>query len=170
MDVRTAEERLFVGRVADSVHVPWATGLNLQRNPRFVREVEAKVRRDDVLLLICRSGGRSAAAATALTEARFRNAFNVLEGFEGNLDAAMQRGGQDGWRYQPAAVDPGLTGDRPPLPFLILGLRRRPAVQSAAGPASLKLITNAALSTLCYIHMLLGYVGHSEQAIECPDL
>ncbi len=99
VDVRTAEERLFVGRVADSVHVPWATGLNLQRNPRFVREVEAKVRRDDVLLLICRSGGRSAAAATALTEARFRNAFNVLEGFEGNLDAAMQRGGQDGWRY-----------------------------------------------------------------------
>jgi rhodanese-related sulfurtransferase len=99
VDVRTAEERLFVGRVVESVHVPWATGLNLQRNPRFVREVEGKVRRDDVLLLICRSGGRSAAAAAALTEARFRNAFSVLEGFEGTLDAAMQRGSQDGWRH-----------------------------------------------------------------------
>ena len=99
VDVRTAEERLFVGRVPDSVHVPWATGLNLQRNPRFVREVEAKVRRDDVVLLLCRSGGRSAAAAAALTEARFRNAFSVLEGFEGTLDAAMQRGSNDGWRY-----------------------------------------------------------------------
>ena len=24
---------------------------------------------------------------------------NVLEGFEGELDAAQQRGGQDGWRF-----------------------------------------------------------------------
>lgn len=99
VDVRTAEERQFVGRIPDSLHVPWLTGLNLQRNPRFVRELETKVRRDDVLLLICRSGGRSAAAAAALTEARFRNAFNVLEGFEGTLDAAQQRGTQDGWRF-----------------------------------------------------------------------
>lgn len=99
IDVRTAEERLFVGRIDDSIHVPWATGLAQQRNPRFVREVETKVRRDDVVLLICRSGGRSAAAAAALAAARFRNAFNVLEGFEGSLDAALQRGGRDGWRY-----------------------------------------------------------------------
>jgi rhodanese-related sulfurtransferase len=99
IDVRTAEERQFVGRIADSLHVPWLTGLNLQRNPRFVREVEAKVRRDDVILLLCRSGGRSAAAAAALTEARFRNAFNVLEGFEGELDGSQQRGSRDGWRY-----------------------------------------------------------------------
>jgi rhodanese-related sulfurtransferase len=99
VDVRTAEERQFVGRIPDSIHVPWLVGINLQRNPRFVRELEGKVRRDDVLLLICRSGARSAAAAAALTEARFRNAFNVLEGFEGNLDAAQQRGGRDGWRF-----------------------------------------------------------------------
>jgi rhodanese-related sulfurtransferase len=99
IDVRTAEERQFVGRIPDSIHVPWLTGTNLQRNPRFVREVEAKLRRDDVLLLICRSGGRSAAAAAALTEARFRNAFNVLEGFEGDLDASQQRGSRDGWRF-----------------------------------------------------------------------
>jgi rhodanese-related sulfurtransferase len=99
IDVRTAEERQFVGRIPDSLHVPWLTGTNLQRNPRFVREVEAKVRRDDVLLLMCRSGGRSVAAAAALTESRFRNAFNVLEEFEGNLDASQQRGSHDGWRF-----------------------------------------------------------------------
>src|SRR3984885_9290585 len=86
VDVRTAEERQFVGRVQDSVHVPWLIGPTLQRNPRFVRELESKVRRDDVLLLLCRSGARSVAAAQALTEARFRNAFNILEGFEGELD------------------------------------------------------------------------------------
>jgi rhodanese-related sulfurtransferase len=99
VDVRTAEERQFVGRIPDSIHVPWLVGINLQRNPRFVRELEGKVRRDDVVLLICRSGARSAAAATALTEARFRNAFNVLEGFEGDLDASQQRGSRDGWRF-----------------------------------------------------------------------
>ena len=99
IDVRTFEERQLVGRVPDSLHVPWATGLSLQKNPRFVREVETKVRRDDVILLLCRSGTRSMAAAQALTEARFRNAFNILEGFEGELDDLHQRGHHSGWRY-----------------------------------------------------------------------
>jgi rhodanese-related sulfurtransferase len=99
VDVRTAEERQFVGRVEDSIHVPWATGLSLQRNPRFVRELEAKVRRDDVIVLLCRSGARSVAAAQALTDARFRNVFNILEGFEGDLDEQRQRGTRSGWRF-----------------------------------------------------------------------
>ena len=99
VDVRTAEERQFVGRVQDSVHVPWLIGPSLQRNPRFVRELESKVRRDDVIVLLCRSGARSVAAAQALTEARFRNAFNILEGFEGELDELQQRGGRGGWRF-----------------------------------------------------------------------
>lgn len=99
VDVRTAEERQFVGRVAGSVHVPFLTGLAMQRNPKFVREVEAKVKRDEVVLLLCRSGTRSTAAAQALTEARFRNAFNILEGFEGELNEQQQRGHHGGWRY-----------------------------------------------------------------------
>jgi rhodanese-related sulfurtransferase len=98
VDVRTAEERQFVGRIDDSIHVPWLVGTAMQRNPRFVRELETKVRRDAVILLLCRSGARSVAAAQALTEARFPNAFNVLEGFEGELDARRQRGHQGGWR------------------------------------------------------------------------
>jgi len=99
VDVRTAEERQFVGRIPDSIHVPWLIGATLQRNPRFVRELESKVRKDDTLLLICRNGGRSAAAAQALTEARFSNVFSVLEGFEGDLDESQQRGGHNGWRF-----------------------------------------------------------------------
>ena len=99
VDVRTAEERQFVGRITDSIHVAFLTGATMQRNPRFVREVEAKVRRDDVVLLLCRSGNRSAAAAQALTEARFRNVFNVSEGFEGELNGQQQRGTQGGWRF-----------------------------------------------------------------------
>lgn len=100
VDVRSAEERKFVGLVPGSVHVPWATGTALTRNPRFVRELEAKVRKDQPVLLLCRSGHRSAAAAEAATKAGFAAVFNVAEGFEGDLDAAQRRGGTNGWRLR----------------------------------------------------------------------
>ncbi|MEX3957501.1 rhodanese-like domain-containing protein [Trinickia sp. EG282A] len=99
VDVRTAEERKFVGYVPGSVHVPWATGTSLTRNPRFVRELEAKAGKDAVVLLLCRSGNRSALAAEAAAKAGFAQAFNVLEGFEGDLDDAQHRGGKSGWRF-----------------------------------------------------------------------
>jgi rhodanese-related sulfurtransferase len=100
VDVRTAEERKFVGQVPDSVHVAWATGTALTRNPRFARELEAKVGKGQVVLLLCRSGKRSALAAEAAAKAGFTQVFNVLEGFEGELDSAQQRGRQDGWRFR----------------------------------------------------------------------
>ena len=46
VDVRSAEERKFVGHVPDSLHVAWATGTALTRNPRFVRELEARLAKD----------------------------------------------------------------------------------------------------------------------------
>jgi rhodanese-related sulfurtransferase len=99
VDVRSAEERKFVGHVPESLHVPWATGTSLTRNPRFVRELEAKVGKEARVLLLCRSGKRSALAAAAATKAGFTQVFNVLEGFEGEIDAQQHRGGEDGWRF-----------------------------------------------------------------------
>ena len=98
VDVRSAEERTFVGQVPAGIHVAWATGTSLNRNPRFVRELEAKVRKDVVIVFLCRSGKRSALAAEAAAKAGFTHAFNILEGFEGDLDAAGQRGHLGGWR------------------------------------------------------------------------
>lgn len=98
VDVRTSEERKYVGHVPGSVHVAWQIGAAMTRNPRFIRELETKVAKDAVLLFLCRSGKRSAAAAEAATKAGFINAYNVLEGFEGDLDNAKQRGGSGGWR------------------------------------------------------------------------
>jgi len=98
IDVRTPEERKFVGYVPDSLHVAWMTGTAFVRNPRFIRELEGKARKDEVLLFLCRSGQRSAAAAEAATKAQFQHAFNVLEGFEGELDERRQRGAKGGWR------------------------------------------------------------------------
>jgi rhodanese-related sulfurtransferase len=99
VDVRTPEERKFVGYVPDSLHVAWMTGTSMLRNPRFVRELEGKTRKDEVLLFLCRSGQRSAAAAEAATRAQYRNAFNVVEGFEGELDERKRRGSTNGWRF-----------------------------------------------------------------------
>jgi rhodanese-related sulfurtransferase len=100
IDVRTPEERKFVGYVAESVAVPWATGTAFTRNPRFLRELEGKAQKSEVLLFFCRSGSRSIAAAEAATRGQFQHAFNVVEGFEGELDAARRRGTQGGWRYR----------------------------------------------------------------------
>lgn len=99
VDVRTAEERKFVGHVPQSLHVPWATGTAMTRNPRFVRELEAKVMKNQPVLLLCRSGKRSLLAVEAARKAGFTQIYNVLEGFEGEQDAQLQRGHQDGWRF-----------------------------------------------------------------------
>jgi len=100
VDVRAAEERKFVGHVPNTFHVAWQTGPALIKNPRFLRELESKLSKDAVILLLCRSGKRSAAAAETATAAGFKNVFNVREGFEGELDENQQRGGVGGWRQR----------------------------------------------------------------------
>lgn len=100
VDVRAAEERKFVGHVPNTFHVAWQTGPALIKNPRFLRELESKLSKDAVILLLCRSGKRSAAAAEAATAAGFKNVFNVREGFEGDLDDKQQRGASGGWRQR----------------------------------------------------------------------
>lgn len=99
VDVRTNEERKFVGYVPNTVHVAWATGTSFNRNPRFVKELENKAAKDQVILLLCRSGNRSALAAEAAHKAGFSQIYNVLEGFEGDLDDQHQRGRGNGWRF-----------------------------------------------------------------------
>lgn len=99
VDVRTIEERKYVGHVPNTFHIPWQTGPSLIKNPRFLRELDNKLGKDAIVLLLCRSGKRSAAAAAAATAAGFRYVFNVAEGFEGDLDDNQQRGGS-GWRQR----------------------------------------------------------------------
>ena len=98
VDVRTPEERQLVGYVPQSEHVPWAFGSALQRNPRFVEELESHFGREQVVLFLCRSGSRSAAAAQAATHAGYRDAFSVLEGFEGALDPLQPGAPRGGWK------------------------------------------------------------------------
>lgn len=84
VDVRTDKELQRTGHVPDAGHVEWLTGAELSKNPRFTSKLGSLVGKGNVVLFLCRSGKRSTAAAEAATEAGFRNAFNVLEGFEGD--------------------------------------------------------------------------------------
>jgi rhodanese-related sulfurtransferase len=98
IDVRTAEELKFVGHVPGSRHVAWQTGPALIRNPRFLKELEQNAAKTSNILLLCRSGKRSAAAAEAASRVGFLNVFNILEGFEGDKNEDLRRGDVDGWR------------------------------------------------------------------------
>jgi len=104
VDVRSAEEFKWVGHVPGSLHVPWASGLALARNPDFVGALQADLAgrggNGAVALLLCRSGVRSVLAAQAAAQAGFTRVFNVLEGFEGVPDERQQRGHVNGWRFR----------------------------------------------------------------------
>jgi rhodanese-related sulfurtransferase len=107
VDVRSSEERKFVGHIPGSLHVAWATGTALTRNPRFARELAAQLAKHPLtqaqlapaVLLLCRSGKRSALAAQEATKAGIPQVFSICEGFEGDLDTQQQRGHFNGWRF-----------------------------------------------------------------------
>lgn len=99
LDVRTEAELRYVGRVPGAAHLSWL-GLDPELVEAFVDSAGELVRRDQPLLLLCRSAVRSHHAAEALAAAGWSKVYNVLEGFEGQRDARRQRGHLDGWRYR----------------------------------------------------------------------
>ncbi len=102
IDVRTDAEWAFVGipAVERLMRVSWQQFPTMERNAEFVAEIErAGVPKSADIFLICRSGQRSASAATALTQAGFENCYNVAEGFEGDKDVTGHRGSVGGWKH-----------------------------------------------------------------------
>ena len=93
VDIRTPPEWKFVGHVPDAPLVEWPRQGDRAVYEAFVAEMRARFDPEENLLLICRSGVRSHYAAELLRHAGFRNAYNVLEGFEGDNGAGM-----NGWR------------------------------------------------------------------------
>ena len=98
VDVRTVPELLYVGRVPGSVLVEWQTYPGNTRNPDFLDQLAEAVEPADTLMFLCRSGVRSHAAAATAAQAGFPDSYNVLEGFEGDKDAAQHRNTVGGWR------------------------------------------------------------------------
>ncbi len=94
IDVRTPEEYIFVGHAAMARNIPllfidyqWDVGKDepvVRPNPDFVSRVKELFAPTDTLLVMCRSGGRSALAVNALAQAGFVNVFNIIDGMEGD--------------------------------------------------------------------------------------
>jgi len=101
IDVRSRAELELNGTVPGAIHVEWQSWPGWVLNPHFLVQLRHAVVADALLLFLCRSGHRSHRAAIAATEAGLMNCFNVLEGFEGDLDKATgHRNEVNGWKHR----------------------------------------------------------------------
>lgn len=99
VDVRTDAERAWVGYVPGALALAWKQWPDMVMNPGFDDGLKAAVPAGKKVVLLCRSGVRSVAAAKRACELGFE-AYNILEGFEGDADEHGQRGHRGGWRLQ----------------------------------------------------------------------
>lgn len=115
VDVRTQAEVDFVGIAEPAVrNVPYllldtvmehdrnTAALMLTPNPDFERAIAGLVSamgrgRNDPIMLICRSGDRSARAANLLAQIGYTAVYSVVDGFEGDLGPTGKRD-IGGWR------------------------------------------------------------------------
>ena len=98
VDVRTRAELTWVGRVPGSVEIEWQSWPDGAQNPGFAGELKSQVDPESLVMFMCRSGARSHAAAAAAKQLGYTEAYNVLEGFEGDKDPLSHRNTVGGWR------------------------------------------------------------------------
>ena len=91
LDVRTEEEWNNIGKPdaealnSKTFFISLLIGPDRQKNENFVKEfLDKKVPKKDNVLVICRSGVRSMAAAKLLQQQGYKNLINISDGFEGN--------------------------------------------------------------------------------------
>lgn len=99
IDVRSRAELDLVGAIPDALHVEWMTYPGWHLNPHFLTQLRQLADPEGLMLFICRNGQRSHRAAEAAMLAGYADCYNVLEGFEGDLDKqTQQRGRLGGWK------------------------------------------------------------------------
>ena len=113
LDVRTTEEYIFVGHAPMARNVPlvsqtyeWDENkqyFSMKPNPDFITQLKDFANPPDTILVMCRSGGRSAMAVNLLAQAGFKNVYNITDGMEGDAvkDPASVFMGQrlvNGWK------------------------------------------------------------------------
>lgn len=108
VDIRSTMEYLFIGHPSGAIHIPWIDEPDWTENPDFVRRIRELMLGGAIsgsaiggapIVLICRSGKRSVEAGEHLIKAGLPRVYNVLEGFEGELDEHHHRSTLGGWRF-----------------------------------------------------------------------
>ncbi len=115
IDIRSELEYLFIGHPKGAIHIAWVDEPDWKVNPSFATEVrkvmlegiisndERKVHPTEAaasaVILIDRSGRRSLEAGKKLVKEGFTKVYNVIEGFEGPINAQHHRNTLGGWRF-----------------------------------------------------------------------
>lgn len=122
VDVRSRAEATFLGMatVADAL-IPYQdfngdtagwdeknSTFSLEGNLDFVKQMEALLKarqlgKDSPVIVMCRSGGRSATSVTLLAKYGFTKVYNVVDGYEGDVARTGPQAGQrvvNGWRVE----------------------------------------------------------------------
>lgn len=109
VDVRTRAEWMFVGipdlsdLTKEPVLIEWQSLPSMALNPAFAEQFTERMEQigagfDAPVFFLCRSGARSQSAAMACTAAGYKACYNVVGGFEGDLDPHGHRGAVSGWK------------------------------------------------------------------------
>jgi len=126
LDVRTPEEYLFVGQPDLAWKIPviaqsyeWDATKEkfpMKLLPDFVARVQTVAKPDDTLMVMCRSGGRSAIACNLLAQAGFKNVHNIIDGMEGDGNGDSKSECRGGWKNSDCPWTKKLTPERMVLP------------------------------------------------------
>ncbi len=99
IDVRSRAELDLAGDIPGAVHVEWMSYPGWHPNPHFLSQLKQSADPEALTLFICRNGHRSHRAAEAATLTGWRSSYNVLEGFEGDINPATgHRNEINGWK------------------------------------------------------------------------
>ena len=109
IDVRTAAEWAFVGLpdleqgMQEIILQQWQNFPDMTIDGEFTGRLHEQLSKaganvESKLCFLCRSGGRSLAAAKTMAAAGYANSFNIAGGFEGDLDEQGHRGHRNGWK------------------------------------------------------------------------
>lgn len=110
IDVRTKAEWCFVGTPSlpppcyQPLFIEWQSYPDMSVSTDFGHDLDKELQKrgateKSLLFFICRSGQRSHAAAVLMRKSSYENCYNIVDGFEGRLNAQGHRNALEGWRY-----------------------------------------------------------------------
>jgi rhodanese-related sulfurtransferase len=99
VDVRSDAERAWVGFVPDAQVAAWKLWPGMMENPDFDAQLRLAAPTSKKVVLLCRSGLRSIPAAKRACALGYE-AYNILEGFEGDPNPEAHRNSVGGWRVR----------------------------------------------------------------------
>ena len=98
LDIRTNAERAWVGFIPDVPAIEWKIWPGMEINLDFDRQLKELVPAGSKIVMLCRSGLRSIPSSQRAQSLGYQ-AYNIVEGFEGDPDANAKRGKKGGWKF-----------------------------------------------------------------------